>query len=122
MRIDEALADAKPLAVKFGSAVLNVEYRPPQWTISQLAKVKTSAKAESDDSFDQLATMLMEVVIGWDLTRPMKVPDEAAEGGFILTEIPVDVTNVQDVKDYVPLSVINRIIKAVQEDNAAGEA
>lgn len=119
MRVSEALEDFKPLAIKFGSAVLNVEYRPPSWTITQLEQTKAAA---TDENFDRLAGMLMEVVRAWDLTRIEKVPDDRTESGFIEREVPIDITVHQEVKDHVPLSLINRIIKAIQEDNAAGEA
>lgn len=119
MRIDEALGEVKPLAVKFGPAVLNIEYRPPSYTIEQLE----AAKADAENP-DRLVRMVQDLIVGWDLTRPLR--DD--EGNVVLgdngasIEVPVDVTNADDVRKYVTTTVINGITVAVREDNKPGEA
>jgi hypothetical protein len=113
MRIDEALAESKPLAVKFSGAVLNIEYRPPAYTIRQM----TEAAADKDNP-EALVKMLQDIIVGWDLTRIEKVPyDAETTAAAFEREVPVDVTNPDDVRDYVPNNIIMGIIKAIREDN-----
>ena len=110
MRIDEALGESKPLAVKFGRGVLNVEYRPPNYTIEQMV----AAQQDKDDP-ERLITMLQDIVVGWDLTRVEQWVNEVGE--TVEREIPVDITNRDDVFKYVPSPIIMGIVKAVREDN-----
>jgi hypothetical protein len=112
MRIDEALAESKPLAVKFSGAVLNIEYRPPAYTIRQM----TEAAADKDNP-EALVRMLQDIVIGWDLTRIEKYFSGDIGSEPLEREVPVDVTNPDDVRDYVPNNIIMGIIKAIRQDN-----
>lgn len=110
MRIDEALAESKPLAVKFGAAVLNIEYRPPSFTIEEMV----AADADKENP-ERLISMLQSLIIGWDLTRLETVDQENGES--FQREVPVDITNPDDVRKYVPNNIIMGIVKAVRMDN-----
>ena len=116
MRIDEALAESKPLAVKFGTAVLNIQYRPPSFTIAEMVE----AEADKDNP-ERLVEMIQSLIQGWDLTRLETVTAGSGEGGEtpvqIQREVPVDITNPDDVRKYVPSPIIYGIIKAVRADN-----
>jgi D-alanyl-D-alanine dipeptidase len=113
MRIDEALAESKPLAVKFGAVVLNIEYRPPSYTIEQMME----AQGDKENP-ERLIEMLQDLIVGWDLTRIEKVPyDPETTAGPHEREVPVDVTNADDVRKYVKMNIIMGIIKAIREDN-----
>lgn len=115
MRIDEALAESKPLVVKFAQGVLNIEYRPPSYTI---AEMKT---AIDDKDPGRLADMLQDLIQGWDLTRLVDGGTNE-QGIHSEIEVPVDVTNRDDVINYVPTNIIMGIIKAIRADNdASGE-
>lgn len=116
MRIDEAQAESKPLAVQFGSATLNIEYRPPAYTIEEMV----AADADKENP-ERLVRMLQDLVVGWDLTRIEKVEAGSGEGGLtkvlIDREVPVDITNAEDVRKYVKNNIIMGIIRAVRKDN-----
>lgn len=122
MRIDEALSESKPLAVKFNGGVLNIEYRPPSYTIEEMV----AADADKDNP-ERLIKMIQDLVVAWDLTRLAKVAIAPAVGNdftesIVEQEVPVDVTNPEDVRRYVPQNIIMGIIKAVREDsNVSGE-
>lgn len=111
MRIDEALGESKPLAVQFGKAVLNVVYRPPAYTIEQMVEAQNDG-----DNPERLVTMIQDLILEWDLTRIEKVIVEP-NGDPVDREVPVDVTNRDDVRKYVPTPVINGIIRAIRADN-----
>jgi len=113
LRIDEALAESKPLEVKFpGGGVLNIEYRPPAHTIAQMVELEANRSPET------LVTLIQELVLGWDLTRVQKVVRPGPNGEEIATEeeVPVDIRNAHDVRTYVPGSLITHITKAVRRD------
>jgi hypothetical protein len=112
LRIDEALAESKPLAVRFGQGELKIEYRPPSYTIDEMV----AADADKENP-ERLVKMLQDLIVGWDLTRIEKTPDDRAVGGFIEREIPVDITSAEDVRKYVPNNIIMGIIKAIRADN-----
>jgi hypothetical protein len=113
MRIDEALAESKPLAVKFGAAVLNIQYRPPSFTIEEMV----AADADKENP-ERLIEMLQSLIQGWDLTRLEKVPyDPETTAGPFEREVPVDITNPEDVRKYVPNNIIMGIVRAVRADN-----
>jgi hypothetical protein len=112
MRIDEALAESKPLAVKFKSAVLNIEYRPPAYTIEEMV----TAEADKDNP-ERLVKMIQDIVLGWDLTRIEKYFSGEVGSEPLEREIPVDVTSADDIRKYVPSPIIMGIIKAIREDN-----
>jgi hypothetical protein len=112
VRIDEAIAETKPLQVSFGGgAVLNIEYRPPAYTIAQM----TEAAADKGNP-ERLISMIQDLVVGWDLTRTeMRVVEP--NGDPVPFEIPVDINNDEDVRLYVPTTIITGIVKAVRADN-----
>ena len=111
MRIDEALGDVKPLEVKVGRGVLNIEYRPPAHTIAQMME----AQADKDNP-ERAVTMIQELVHAWDLTRIEKVILEP-NGDPVEREVPVDLTSRDEIKNYVPATIITAIVKAVRADN-----
>lgn len=111
MRIDEAIAETKSIQVHFGSAVLNVEYRPPAYTIAEM----TEAEADKDNP-ERLVQMIQRIVIGWDLTRSVKRVLEP-NGDPVEVEVPVDITNPEDVRLYVPTTIIMGIVRAIRADN-----
>jgi len=111
VRIDEAIAETKPLKVFFGDAVLNIEYRPPAYTIAQM----TEAAADKGNP-ERLISMIQDLVVGWDLTRTVNEPLEP-NGDPVQREIPVDINNDEDVRLYVPTTIIMGIVKAVRSDN-----
>jgi len=111
VRIDEAIAETKPLKVFFGDAVLNIEYRPPAYTIAQM----TEAAADKGNP-ERLISMIQDLVVGWDLTRTEKLLDDNGEQ-VGEQEIPVDINNDEDVRLYVPTTIIMGIVKAVRSDN-----
>jgi hypothetical protein len=113
LRIDEALAEEKPLEVKFGSGLLNVVYRPPSFTIEEMV----AADADKGNP-ERLVRMLQDLIVGWDLTRLEQVPyDPETTAAPFEREVPVDITNPDDVRKYVPNNIIMGIIKAVRADN-----
>lgn len=114
MRIDEALAESKSLDVKFGTAVLHVEYRPPSYTIEEMV----AADADKENP-ERLVKMIQDVVIGWDLTRfeTVIVPGDHGEEIPTEREVPVDITNANDVRKYVPNTIIMGIVRAIRKDN-----
>ena len=116
MRIDEALAESKPLAVRFGQSELKIEYRPPSYTIDEMV----AADADKENP-ERLVKMLQDLIVGWDLTRIEKVEAGSGEGGekkvLIDREVPVDITSAEDVRKYVPNTIIMGIIKAIRADN-----
>ncbi len=116
MRIDEALGEIKPLAVKFGTAVLNVEYRIPSYTIEQMV-LADSDKANPE----RLIPLIQDLVHGWDLTRIAKVAVPASEENDFIesvreVEVPVDVTNPDDIRRFVPSPIIMGIVNAIRKD------
>lgn len=112
MRIDEALAESKPLKITFPSGgVLTVEYRPPSYTIDEMV----AAEADKDDP-KRLIRMLQDLIQGWDLTRIEKVILEP-NGDPIEREVPVDITDPEQVSKYVPSPIIMAIIRAIRADN-----
>lgn len=111
MRIDEALGEIKPLEVKIGRGVLNVEYRPPAHTIAQMME----AQANKDDP-ERAITMIQELIHAWDLTRIEKVVVEP-NGDPVEREVPVDPSNRDDIKYFVPDVIITAIVKAIRADN-----
>lgn len=111
MRIDEALAESKPLAVKFGNAVLNIEYRAASYTVEQMQ----AAKADKDNP-ERMIDMLQDLIVGWDLTRLANGGTDE-NGNENLVEVPVDVTNRDDVRKYVKSNIIMGIVRAIREDN-----
>lgn len=117
MRIDEALAESKPLAVKFGSSVLNIMYRQSNYTIAQMEEME-GRKSEPG----YLVTMIQDLVEAWDLNRVEKI---FADDGVTVVgerEVPVDVSSREDVRLYVTRPVIVGILKAIREDGEVGEA
>lgn len=112
MRIDEALGDSKPLAVKFAGGVLNIEYRTPGYTIKEMK----AAESKKDDP-EYLITMIQDLVQGWDLTRLADGGTDPETGKQNMVEVPVDVTNHDDVENYVPSNIIMGIVKAIREDH-----
>lgn len=113
MRIDEALGESKPLKVTFPSGgVLAVQYRPPAYTIDEMI----AADADKENP-ERLVKMLQDLIEGWDLTRIEKTPDDRAVGGYIEREVPVDITKAEDVRKYVPNTIIMAIIRAIRADN-----
>ena len=119
MRVDEALAERKPLDVKFGTAVLHIEYQQSNHTIAQMEEMEERKKEKG-----YLTQLMQDTVKAWDLTRPLKndagkdVTDDAGK----VVEVPVDITNKDDVRLYVTSPVILGILRAVKEDQSAGEA
>lgn len=111
MRIDEAVSDVKPLDVKFGPAALHIEYSPPAFTLNEL-----SANKENKDDPDRVVAMIQRIIKAWDLTRVVKADD----GQEI--EVLVDLRNAAELKEYVPITIWNKITTAIREDNSAGEA
>lgn len=110
MRIDEALAESKPLDVKFGASVLHIEYRPPSYTIEQMVA------AENDKANpERLVTMLQDLIVGWDLTRYVSV--KKLDGSIDEQEVPIDITNADDVRRFVPSPIIMGIVRAINKDN-----
>lgn len=112
MRIDEALAESKPLKVTFPSGgVLAVQYRPPAYTIDEMI----AADADKDNP-ERLVKMLQDLIEGWDLTRIEKVILEP-NGDPIEREVPVDITDAEQVRKFVPNTIIMAIIRAIRADN-----
>lgn len=111
MRIDEALAESKPLAVQFPKGVLNIQYRPFAYTIEQMVEAQ-----KDQENPETLLTMVMDLVQGWDLTRMEKVVSPDGFESFE-REVPVDVTSRDDLYRYVPSPVYHAIIKAIKADN-----
>jgi hypothetical protein len=103
MRISEALAEDKPLDVKFGTAVLHIRYRPPSYTLAQIEE----AQADKGNP-ERLLSMLQSLITEWDLD------DNAGE------RVPID--DAEAIRQNVPLSIYNKIVTAIKDDNAPGEA
>lgn len=103
MRIDQANGESKPLAVTFGTSVLNVEYHPSTFTVEELVALK-----EDRDNPDRIIGMIRRTVTAWDLTDnddqpiPISAP---AEGEPDL------------MRKLVPIPVFSAIIAAVRKDS-----
>jgi hypothetical protein len=103
VRISEALAERKPLSVKFtGGAVLSIEYYPPAWTVAELEE------NQADKNPARIIAMMQKLLASWDLD------DDSGE--------PIDIQNLEAMK-HVPTSVFGEISKAIREDQSPpGEA
>jgi len=127
MRIEEAVAEAKDLDVKFGQAVLHIRYRPANYTIAEMEA------AESDKTSPaRLVKLIQDMVVAWDLTRAETVPALHENGEPVIVdgeplmvdggEVPIDVGDAEQVRTYVTSTIISGIVKAIREDQQAGEA
>ncbi len=80
MRISEATIEQKPLAVTFGSATLNLVYRPLSYTVKEMED------ATKDRDPKNIVRTMQRLLVEWDLTdddnNPIPLSDEA------LVEIP----------------------------------
>lgn len=119
MRIDEALAETKELDVKFGTAVLHVVYQQSNYTIAEMEEMEGRRKERG-----YLVKMMQDLVKAWDLTRALKddLGNDIRDDDGKIVEVPVDVTNPEDVRLYVTSPVIVGILRAIKEDQGAGEA
>lgn len=115
MRIDEALAGSKALDVKFGSSVLHIMYRQSNYTIAQMEEME-GRKSEPG----YLVKMIQDLVEAWDLTRTETVLLDG--GGTTEREVPVDISDPEDLRAHVTRPVIVGILKAIREDGEVGEA
>ncbi len=96
MRISQAVAEEKPLAVDFKGATLNVVYRPLTYTVREM-----DALGESKDTERIIKTML-RLLVSWDLTDENDTP------------VPIETEPLRDV----PTHIFTGIIKAVGKDQA----
>jgi hypothetical protein len=104
MRISEALAEEKTLTIPFGESVLTIQYRPPSWTIEEVDGMQND---EGTKKTERLVEMIQRVIVGWDLT------DDSGE--------LVDCTEPAAIRK-IPITILNKITKAIREDNGPGEA
>jgi hypothetical protein len=120
MRIEEALAEQKPLDVKFpGGGVLHIVYQQSNATIAEMENLEARRKEEGF-----LVKLMQDVVKAWDLTRVEKVPyDPETTAAAHEREVPVDINNPEDVRLYVTQPIILGVLRAVRKDQQAeGEA
>lgn len=104
MRISEAIGDKKDLDVKFGTAVLHIQYTPTNYTIAEME----DAVAHREDP-RRLIGLIQTLVKAWDLEDDDGVPIDLADGEAIRTK--------------VGSIVLTGIVKAVKEDSVpSGEA
>ncbi len=102
MKISQATAEEKPLAVKFGEATLNVVYRPLTYTVTELEKMEAG-----DARAAQVVDSMLRLLVSWDLT------DE--------DENPVPLT--EEALREVPTHIFTGIMQAVGKDQTpSGEA
>lgn len=127
MRIDEAIADSKELDVQFPKAVLHIVYRPANYTIAEMEA------AEADKANPKrLVKMVQDLVEAWDLTRVEKAPAIHENGDPVIVdgepvmvekgEVPVDLSNAEEIRLNVTNTIISGIVKAIREDQSPGEA
>jgi hypothetical protein len=103
MRINEALGDPKDLKIEFdGGGVLNVQYRPPNWTPREIEAMKADEK-----NIRRVVAQMQGLLVAWDLTG------NSGE--------PIDIADAEAMMD-VPISIYNKITTAIREDNSPGEA
>lgn len=118
MRIDEVLAEVKPLKVEFPGAILNIEYAPPSFTLDELSKDKDTTDP------DKVVERIQSIIKAWDLTRQVLDSEGAPvrdDNGQII-ETLVDLRDPAELKKYVPINIWNTIMRAIKEDNSPGEA
>lgn len=96
MRLSQATGDPKPLDVKFGTAVLHIDYLPMNFTIAELEKM------QAEKSVSTVVDQILRVVKQWDLTdeHDKLIPLEAGP-----------------MKEQVGMNVYSRILEAIREDS-----
>lgn len=112
MRISEALAPTREIEVRFDSAVLNVTYRPAAYTIEELERLEENDGDKTPEQrrarLERLLDSVGRMVVSWDLTND--------------DETMIDPRDRDTLRRSVPLPVFNEIMRAVREDQRAGEA
>lgn len=96
------MGERLPLAVHFPTGgVLNIVYAPSSYTVAELEELQA---AERDVS--RVVKSIQDLVLEWDLTDDDGTP------------IPLDSESLRNV----PTNIFMHIIKAVNEDQDAGES
>ncbi len=112
MRISEALAPARDIEVRFEAAVLNVTYRPAAYTIEEIETLEATDGEKTPEQrkarMERLLDTVGRLVVSWDLTGD--------------DDVVIDPTDRATLRTSVPIPVFNEIMKAVREDQRAGEA
>lgn len=114
MKLSEARSNIKPLAVTFDSgAVLNITYRPPEYTPYDLAALLD--KTNPDPT--KIIGMVTKIVESWDL----EYDDDAKDS----TDKPLTgvIPLTQDgIGENVGVTILRTIMDAVNKDQMPGEA
>ena len=98
VRISEALGQPADLAVHFdGGGVLNVTYRPTNYTVAQIEEIQASSQKDPK----RIIEAVMRTVIKWDLIDDDGVP------------VPLEF---EVLRQKVPTPIFRRIFDAVNED------
>ena len=105
MFISDALGEENPLEVKFPGGVLNIVYRPAEYTVAELEEL---TKSERDPK--RIIDSMLRLLVSWDLqtvvdNEPMPVPLEF-----------------EPMRTMVPTNIFMKILRAVNEDQSPGES
>lgn len=107
MLISEALGQSKSLAIHFDTgSVLNVVYRPTSFTIAEVQELESSTRKDPM----RLVRHVLDVVESWDLQMLGEHETRMA--------VPLEP---EPVRLNVPTKILARILRAVNEDQSAGE-
>lgn len=135
MRVSEALADEKPLDVHFPSgAVLHIRYKPSSYTIADIASLDEEARQDPT----RVLRAVRDMVTWWDLEDnsgepiPLLAPPDperivTSDGDSVKSKkmTPEEERKARLAADpmaqKVAISILTRIIRAVNEDQSAGE-
>lgn len=105
MKLSEAKSDLKPLAITFqpSGAVLNVEYRVPEYTPFEMAALVDKTNPDPN----RITAMVLKVIEKWDLTDD--------------DDNPIPLTQ-EGVGANVGTHILRKIMEAVGKDQQPGEA
>jgi len=105
MLISDALGEENPLVVTFPGGVLNIVYRPAEYTVAELQDL---TKADRDPK--RIVDSMLRLLVSWDLQ--MLVNNEP-------TLVPLEF---EPMRTQVPTNIFMKILRAVNEDQNPGES
>jgi hypothetical protein len=112
MRVSQATSKPRPLQVPFEGGDLPVAYRPASYTVAELDELQANTRDTK-----RIVESMLRTLVSWELEYDEDAVDD--EGNTLTGVIPLTTAA---LTKYVPTSVFVEIMRAMQEDQQAGEA
>lgn len=114
MRISETIGAAKQLAVPIGDGVVNVTYRPADYTVEYLEGIQ---RRPADERLRGICEIFVRTVLTWDLQHDAP-PTDVVLADYTFAEGDLVAIDVSVLAKFVPVSVMQAILEAVRKETA----